>query len=566
MRDTSFPSLEDLDLIEASYRMVNDTSGFDDLLAAWQAKINQSDAAHLLNGGALSLRLEKFEALMSGPLLAPNDTPIDKTIADARTAMMVLSPDGAVIALNAQAEVRFALRQGVQTDFRWLAPESQSDFGRIRATCKCGGNAQYAIVRLSDKGEAAALAEVFVLELAEGNAPLIAVKALELPWTPKIEQILREAFDMTAAEIEVARLMLITRDTTEIAARRGTTVLTVRTQLRSIFAKTETVAQVDLVRMLSVLCSSQTDASVEEEPVWQDPYYHEAHLIDQAGRKVSYSWTGAADGMPALFLHGPGIGYALPQSLTAHLKAQNIKLIMMHRPGHGYSDPNERVDSVIASSLAAETLLEHLRIGRCTVIGVTSAATALIHLARRRPDLVSGVLCLGGMIPLIAPDAEEHVPREVRMLGRLRKLAPWAVNLIALAGQRTMRQRGLDWYLERAFSASQCDLETLRDPAIMVLNRNSCSMLFAQGHRAWASDLDMLSHPWHQDLVESEPPVRMIVGRHGQYNQAELLLRHHSGSPGLELEIVEDAAQLIMYQHPELIAQRICDAISDWQS
>jgi pimeloyl-ACP methyl ester carboxylesterase/DNA-binding CsgD family transcriptional regulator len=566
MSDPSFPSLEDLDLIEASYRMVNDASGFDDLLTAWQAKIDVSGNGYLLNGAALSLRLEKFEGLMSGPLLAPNETPIDKTISEARTALMVLSPDGAVIALNALAETRYQLRQGVKTDFSWLSPDSQSDFNRIKATCTRGGNAQYAIVRLTDNGEATTLAEVFALHPTEGGTPLIAVKALELPWTPKIEQILREAFDMTAAEIEVARLMLITRDTADIAARRGTTVLTVRTQLRSIFAKTETVAQVDLVRMLSVLCGSQTDHSAEEDTIWQDPYYYEAHIIDQAGRKIAYSWTGASAGTPALFLHGPAIGYALPQSLIAYLKAQNVKLIMMHRPGHGYSDPNEGVDSVIASSLAVEALLEHLHIGPCTVIGVTSAATALIHLGRHRRDLVSGILCLGGVLSLNAPEVAEHMPREVRMLGRLRKLAPWAVNLIALAGQRTMRQKGLDWYLERAFSDSPYDLATLRDPETMALSRNSCQMLLAQGIKSWASDFDMLSHSWYEDLAECTAPVRMIIGRHGQYNQAELLLRHHSESPGLELEIVEDAAQLIMYQHPELIAQRICDAISDWQS
>ena len=151
------------------------------------------------------------------------------------------------------------------------------------------------------------------------------------------------------------------------------------------------------------------------------------------------------------------------------------------------------------------------------------------------------------------------------MLGRLRKLAPWAVNLIALAGQRTMRQKGLDWYLQRAFTDSQYDLDTLRDPETMALSRNSCQMLFAQGIKAWASDLDMLSHCWHEDLAECDAPIRMIVGRHGQYNQAELLLRHHSDSPGFELEIIEDAAQLIMYQQPELIAERISAAISDWR-
>jgi DNA-binding CsgD family transcriptional regulator len=62
--------------------------------------------------------------------------------------------------------------------------------------------------------------------------------------------LLRRAFGWSAAETEVALLILRGRRPQEIACERGVGIATVRSQLKSVFQKAEVVSQSDLVRVM----------------------------------------------------------------------------------------------------------------------------------------------------------------------------------------------------------------------------------------------------------------------------------------------------------------------------
>ena len=61
---------------------------------------------------------------------------------------------------------------------------------------------------------------------------------------------MQEAFGLTAAEVEIVRGITLGQPVKEIAEARGRSAETVRTQLRSILAKTETHSQSELVRVV----------------------------------------------------------------------------------------------------------------------------------------------------------------------------------------------------------------------------------------------------------------------------------------------------------------------------
>jgi DNA-binding CsgD family transcriptional regulator len=61
----------------------------------------------------------------------------------------------------------------------------------------------------------------------------------------------RAAYGLTAAELRVARRLIEGLTLAEIAAVDGVSPLTVRSQLKSIFAKTDTRRQAEVVRKLS---------------------------------------------------------------------------------------------------------------------------------------------------------------------------------------------------------------------------------------------------------------------------------------------------------------------------
>jgi DNA-binding CsgD family transcriptional regulator len=65
--------------------------------------------------------------------------------------------------------------------------------------------------------------------------------------------ILRNAFGLTPTEVDVAQQIATGRDLTEIAQKRGVSLGTLRVQLRSIFSKTSTNRQGQLVALLAGL-------------------------------------------------------------------------------------------------------------------------------------------------------------------------------------------------------------------------------------------------------------------------------------------------------------------------
>lgn len=90
-------------------------------------------------------------------------------------------------------------------------------------------------------GIARAAAIVFVADTAR---PLNADAALR-----------RDLFNLTSAEIDVVQLLCEGRNVAEVAGRRGVSAETVKSQLRSILAKTGTRRQADLVRLVFGLSS-----------------------------------------------------------------------------------------------------------------------------------------------------------------------------------------------------------------------------------------------------------------------------------------------------------------------
>jgi len=64
------------------------------------------------------------------------------------------------------------------------------------------------------------------------------------------EEILQGLYDLTPAEAEILRLLAEGRSLEEVAQQRGITMNTVRSQLKQVFAKTDTRRQGELVRLV----------------------------------------------------------------------------------------------------------------------------------------------------------------------------------------------------------------------------------------------------------------------------------------------------------------------------
>ena len=555
----SLLSTADIDIIEASFRCVTDASAFDDMVAAWDRRLAGIDGGHIspASDEALSQRLSVINDLMARFAIEQTaEDRIERMVSEVSAAAFVMSASGGVIAANPQAEKWFDVLRGGQFSSQALDVAAASELEAVRRSCITPSNRQHAILRIDTPSDETALAEAFVLDLPDQDEGVVVVRVLELPWNDSISRQLSEAFGLTAAEVEISRLLMSHCDTARIADVRGASVLTVRTQLRSIFAKTGTATQVDLVRLLALLCARAHQLRPAIPAHWQDPLRREQTFIDPEGRRVAYSWMGAAGGVPAILVHAAAVGYLLPPVAQSILAERGIQLFTISRPGFGNSDPARDLGPIEAGARAIGALQSHLGIGTCLGVGFSSAIIPLVRYASRETIRMPRLLGVGGCMPL---EEIDNQPIFQRTFFKLVQHAPWAASLCARAAYHVIRIRGAEWYLRQVYAESPVDLAILNRTDMLPLLRSTADMQFAQGVEAAEDELKLLLARWHEELHDAGPHITMLHGVDDRFytvGQVENFAARHAI---LDTELVENAADLIAFQHPALVAHRIAD-------
>ena len=156
-------------------------------------------------------------------------------------------------------------------------------------------------------------------------------------------------------------------------------------------------------------------------------------------------------------------------------------------------------------------------------------------------------------------DEIDNQPIFQRTFFKLAKHAPWAATICARAAYHVIRFRGAEWYLRQVYAESPVDLAILNRTDMLPLLRSTADMQFAQGVEAAEDELKLLLASWHEELSDDGPQITMLHGKDDRFYTADQLQCFAARYANMETELVENAADLIAFQHPELVARRIAD-------
>lgn len=432
----------DARLVAATFRTVSDADGFDDMMEAWGRRLKVQLADGTL--GELDQEMREHVELALAQFHNQEATamanPVDEAM-NINAPAMVLSPSGLVVAVNETGLTAFSALQGRSVGTDWLDPESAEDFGAVMQSAQQRGNRKQAIIRTFDGDGNSGLAEAYVIKAKQEHSNLVAIRSLDVQWSGGIDAILTEAFALTEAECAIARALFHTRDSREIARLRDTSVHTVRTQLRTIQAKTNAASQTDLVRLLTLLAHRKQDRRDDGVMGWRDPWGNQAYIDGPDGMRIGYSWTGAPEGKPVLIVPSIMHGYAMAEASEERLRDAGIKLWAIQRPGTCNST---------AKSFSRETdmdaikcMVETLELGPVVALGL-SGTIDLVRSAIRDPNLYKAVILAGLSSPTTRAVRSLFPLTQVAMIGAARK-SPLLGKLIIETAQRNARRKGMDW-------------------------------------------------------------------------------------------------------------------------
>lgn len=143
------------------------------------------------------------------------------------------------------------------------------------------------------------------------------------------------------------------------------------------------------------------------------------------GRRLGFAEFGSAQGRAVFWLHGtPGGRRQIPIEARAYAERHHVRLIGLDRPGIGSSTPYV-YDSVLSFADDLRIVADTLGVDRMAVIGLSGGGPYTLAAAYAMPERVVAASVLGGVAPVVGPDA---------ISGGLMRLGPLLAPLLAVGG------------------------------------------------------------------------------------------------------------------------------------
>lgn len=139
------------------------------------------------------------------------------------------------------------------------------------------------------------------------------------------------------------------------------------------------------------------------------------------GRRLSYAEFGRPTGETFVWMHGtPGARRQIPFDARAFADANGLRIIGIDRPGIGSSTPH-LYPNILDWTQDLEILADTLGIEEFRVIGLSGGGPYTLAAGAALPDRVKALGVLGGVAPLVGPDA---------IKGGIINIAPYAAPIL----------------------------------------------------------------------------------------------------------------------------------------
>lgn len=561
------PTELELDIVSDTYRSIMDQDAFDDLLKSWNERLNLDEDSGDRGEGRFSSGFFKQLDLVRKTLdqldVPADNNPLNRLVAEVAGPAVVLSPDLRVASINTEGEASFDATAGAVFDYACVDPASASVFETLIRSANSRGNMAQTVLHIQDQrpGGKRFHAEAFLVRLPGQDRPHVAVRTLELEWLEGTSDRLEQAFGLTAAEIDVGRRFFESCNLDHVAQTKGVSLHTVRTQMKSIQAKTGATSQADVIRLFAMMASRQLMAQRGLVSEWRDPLGREKIIETPSGRRIAWTWIGARTGTPVIFLRGLGMGYLLPPKAEMRLKAANIKLVVLSRPGYGNSSLDETIPVLQDNLEALRAFLDAMDICPCAAIGLSDGIIPILAEQDVAPERFKTIISIG-FNGVLNREAARRLPLAQSTLLGLAKTSPRILELIAKLGFRMMQRHGVDWYLDRAHATTPLDQKASRAPETAAYVRDACAHLSVQGTRTFVREMQMFHAPIDGAIDRLTVPMHSLVPTHDGLFDLDEYQELERRNSNVTVIPIEQSADLLIYQQTDLIIDHIIRIIN----
>lgn len=562
-------------IIDRLYDVAVDPGGFEALLDTWEDRIaplrvGPTSQATPIEDPELAAHFARASIFLDR-LGGPQSKGGYRKVLDElpKRAAFVCDGGRGITGFNHAASIAFGLRDGATMADLPFAPDDINLLREVAQQIASGARERLVTLNLHSTLHSGTIS-VHVGPL-ESDQTLALVLSSEMVWLDGFETTLRETFGLTSAEIEIVHGIALGHPLREIAEARARSHETVRTQLRTIFSKTETHSQSELLRIIIGLMEvsvlplrhapeADADTHVQDAPAQTHPDtpmrdlpVHSLRLPD--GRHIDVIEFGAPDGKPVLYMH---MLYGLtrwPRGAEVAAQARGLRVIVPVRAGYGRSSPLPNdTDRTLACALDYAAVLDHFGLSHVTVLSLGADLRFALQLALLRKDLVSGILGCAAQLPSRNAAQYERMGKWPRFILANACYVPMAVPFFVKAGFSLARVLGKERFFLKINSDSPIDIDTFSRPEAyeaMLLGSEVALGRTHSAHEAVTQECMSSETDWSGLIGTAKVPVVLLQGDQDPQSPKRNVLDLIGDYPNLTVHFLPKTGQHLFFKEWE---------------
>ncbi len=408
-----------------------------------------------------------------------------------------------------------------------------------------------------------------------GNLALVVTTKYH--WNTYLGETLEEVFELTSAEQGIVRALVEGRTAKEISADRKTSEGTVRGQIKTVLSKMNARSQSEVIRLVLNLRDVSTGhhlPSAETNPMrslvsktwWRDEVWKPYQtLIMPDGRRMDYHVMGPATGSPVLYSH---MGYCLVrwhEPMVRMLYDLNLRIICPIRAGYGKSENIDRKADVRASTRHDTLfLLQHLGISRLPYLTQGNDLIFAADFAAHHPNMISEIIGLCARPSLPGDFHYSNMGVWHRFFLSTARHAPHLLRFTTKAAVSMGRRIGSIDMFRQMNKSSPSDLLLLEDEALTTILTENAELIAGPDvdiTQAYTMEILATEAPW-SDLMNAIKGIRtwFVNGGEDPATDVATISEYRDAYPWIDIEVIANAGQLMIYQHYEALLPRIAEA------
>lgn len=552
------------EIVDRLYDVALDPIRLEDLLEVWEGRaaplrVGPVESAIPLDDPEIEAHLSRATVFLDRLDQARPVGGYQAVLQDIPRAAAFVSDGGPVIAgCNRAAAVVFGIAEGGVIT---ALPFEPDDIDTLRGVIRrVAGRRAEKVITLRMRSRLTGSPVIVRVSPVDSDAsqPLALVLSTELVWPEGFEVTVQEAFGLTGAEVDIVRGITLGHPLRDIAEGRGRSVETVRTQVRSILAKTETHSQSELVRVVLGLMDVAL-VPTDGAPVL--PYaegttsslapveMQEMRLA--TGRRLAWIEFGDPAGAPLLYTH---LDFGLirwPAAAEQAAKARGIRVIVPVRAGYGRSDLHGKgTDHLAGVTLDYAAVLDHLGVRAAAVVCLGADLRFAMNLSLLRPDLVTGIVGCACQLPLRTAAQYDRMDKWQRFILANARYAPKVLPFLVQAGFSLARRLGKEAFFAQVNGGSPADMATFGQPDVreaMLVGSDVCLTRAWSAHQAFTRECIGSERDWSGVVRATKVPVVLLQGDQDPQTPMLTVQELMVDFPHLDIRFLPGRGQLLFF-------------------